>query len=48
MKARLLQKSKEVFTGGVIVETVVWELTEATPDRPHGLKNVERLTGVNL
>lgn len=38
MKARLLQKSKEEFTGGVIVETVVWELTEATPDRPHSLK----------
>ncbi len=38
MKARLLQKSKEEFTGGVIVETVVWELAEATPDRPHSLK----------
>lgn len=38
MKARLLQKSKEEFTGGVIVETVVWELTETTPDRPHRLK----------
>lgn len=38
MKARLLQKSKEEFSGGVIVETVVWELTEATPDRPHSLK----------
>ncbi|MFH1028782.1 MAG: DUF6516 family protein [Pseudomonadota bacterium] len=38
MKARLLQKSKEEFTGGIIVETVVWELAEATPDRPHSLK----------
>jgi uncharacterized protein YwbE len=38
MNARLLQKSKEEFTGGIIVETVVWELAEAAPERPHGLK----------
>jgi hypothetical protein len=38
MKARLLHKSKEEFAGSVIVETVVWELLEATPDRPHSLK----------
>jgi hypothetical protein len=38
MKARLLQKSKEEFTDGVIVETVVWEMAEVTPDRPHSLK----------
>lgn len=38
MKGRLLQKSKEEFAGGVIVETTVWELAEATPDRPHSLK----------
>jgi len=38
MKARLLQKSKEEFAGGVIVETAVWELAEATLDRPHRLK----------
>jgi len=38
MKAGLLQKSKEEFSGGIIVETVVWELPEATPDRPHSLK----------
>ncbi len=38
MKAKLLQKSKEEFVDGVIVETVVWELTEATPDRQHRLK----------
>ena len=38
MKARLLQKSKEEFAGGVIVETAVWELAEATPNRPHRLK----------
>ena len=38
MKARLLQKSKEEFAGGLIVETAVWELAEVTPDRPHRLK----------
>jgi hypothetical protein len=38
MKSRLLQKSKEEFSGGVIVETVVWELTTATLDRPHRIK----------
>ena len=38
MKARLLQKSKEEFAGGGIVETAVWEMAEATPDRPHSLK----------
>ncbi|MEI6205766.1 MAG: DUF6516 family protein [Desulfuromonadales bacterium] len=38
MKARLLQKSKEELTGGIIVETAVWELAEPTPDRPHNLK----------
>ncbi len=38
MKARLLQKSKEEFAGDIIVETVVWELAEATADRPHRLK----------
>jgi len=38
MKARLLQKSREEFAGGVIVETVLWELPEASPERPHRLK----------
>lgn len=38
MKARLLQKSKDEFADGVIVETVVWVLVEATPNRPHRLK----------
>ena len=38
MKARLIQKSKEEFAGGVIVETVIWELTGTSPNRPHNLK----------
>lgn len=38
MNARLLQKSKEEFADGVVVETVVWELPGVTPDRPHSLK----------
>jgi len=38
MKARLLQKSREEFLGGIIVETVIWELPESLPERPHRLK----------
>lgn len=38
MKARLLQKSKDEFPGGVTVEIVVWELPGSTAERPHRLK----------
>jgi hypothetical protein len=38
MKARLIQKSKEEFTGGVIVETVIWELIGTPSNHMHNLK----------
>jgi hypothetical protein len=38
MKARLLQKSRDEFLDGIIVETVIWELPEVLPERPHCLK----------
>lgn len=38
MKARLLQKSREKFSDGIIVETVIWELPGAMPESPHLLK----------
>jgi hypothetical protein len=38
MKARLVQKSHDEFAGDILVETVVWELPEATKERPHRIK----------
>ena len=38
MKAQLLRKSREAFLGGIIIETVIWELPEALPERLHRLK----------
>ncbi len=38
MKARLLLKKKEIWVDGTIIEIVIWELPQATQERPHGLK----------
>lgn len=38
MKAKLLRHLKKVYSNGVVVEMVLWQLPKATADRPHGLK----------
>lgn len=37
MKAQRIFYKKQSVTGGM-VEMVIWQLPEATPERPHGLK----------
>lgn len=34
----MIFRKKEVWDDGTIIEIVVWELPEATEERPHGLK----------
>ncbi len=38
MKARRIFHDKAVLLDGSIVEMTIWQLPEATPERPHGLK----------
>ncbi len=38
MKAKLIFHEKVIFSGGAILEMVLWELPEKTKDQPHGLK----------
>ena len=38
MKATLLLRQRHVLGDGSLVEMVLWQLPEQTPDRPHGLK----------
>ena len=38
VKARLIYRSKLIYPDGAIREMVIWQLSEKTPDRPHGLK----------
>lgn len=38
MVARLLFREKYVYSDGSIREMVLWQLSEKTADRPHGLK----------
>ena len=38
MKATLRLRNRVVLPDGAIVEMVVWELPQGTPDRPHALK----------
>jgi uncharacterized protein YwbE len=38
MKARRIIDVKEVRPDGLIIQMVVWQLPEKTPQRPHGLK----------
>ena len=38
MGATLVYAKKDVYSSGLIVEAVVWQLPEPTLDRPHGLK----------
>lgn len=38
MKARRIFHDKAIFPDGSIVEMTIWQLPEATPERPHGLK----------
>jgi Family of unknown function (DUF6516) len=38
VKATLRLRTRVVLPDGAIVEMVIWELPEKTPDRPHGLK----------
>ncbi len=37
-KARLIFRKKIVLPDGAIVEGVIWQLPERSPERPHGLK----------
>lgn len=38
MEATLVFAKKELYGSGLIVEAVIWQRPQATPDRPHGLK----------
>ncbi|WPL17868.1 hypothetical protein Thiowin_02910 [Thiorhodovibrio winogradskyi] len=38
MAARQILRDRKLFTGGLIIERVVWALPERSPDFPHGLK----------
>ncbi len=38
MKARRIFYDKAVFPDGSVVEMTIWQLPEATFERPHGLK----------
>jgi hypothetical protein len=38
MRARKIFYDKAVFPDGAIVEMTIWQLPEATSERPHGLK----------
>lgn len=38
MKATLIRSLKKVYPDGTVVEMVLWQLPEPSPDRPHGLK----------
>ncbi len=38
MKARRIFHDKSILPDGSIVEMTIWQLPEATPERPHGLK----------
>lgn len=38
MKAKRIFYDKAVFADGAVVEMIIWQLPQATTDRPHGLK----------
>lgn len=38
MKAKQIFYDKAVFADGAMVEMIIWQLPQATTDRPHGLK----------
>ena len=38
MKASLLLRDRKNFADGIVIERVVWQLPEASIERPHGLK----------
>lgn len=38
MRARRIFYDKALLSDGAIVEMVIWQLPEASPERPHGLK----------
>lgn len=38
MKAKLIRNLKKTYSNGVVVEMVVWRLSNVTVDRSHGLK----------
>ncbi len=38
VKAKLVYRSKLIYSDGAIREMVIWQLPEKTPERPHGLK----------
>ena len=38
MRARLLFRQKFIYSDGAIREMVLWQLPQASKDRPHGLK----------
>ena len=38
MKAKRVFYDKAVWPAGEVVEMVIWQLPEASPERPHGLK----------
>ncbi len=38
VKARKVMDDKEVLSDGRVIQRIVWQLPEPTPERPHGLK----------
>src|SRR5690242_2026884 len=36
--AKLVYKRKTTYSDGTVVEMIIWELPERSPERPHGLK----------
>jgi len=51
LKATLLRKKKINYPDGCILEIIVWQLPEATPERSHGYKyrlNYSAANGVTL
>ena len=38
MGATLVLAKKDIYSSGLIVEAVIWQLPEPTAGRPHGLK----------
>lgn len=38
MKAKRIFYDKAVLPDGAVVEMVIWQLPQITPERPHGLK----------
>lgn len=38
MQAKLILHDKTIWPDGAIMEPIIWELPDKTPDRPHALK----------